>query len=166
MAWPLRLHVLRLPTQMLTSVPWLLQSTVGLFRRGVPTGSNNLPAPPVVHTRHQQAQITHKRIGGNSCTSFTENPCAPHSPLQTSPKTPARLRAARWPRESRRRPHRQVRETGGRGKRKRRNSRTLNNAESMRVAGFERVADIAAPAAGPLCDPNKVHDSWFPDTDE
>ena len=35
------------------------------------------------------------------------------------PNTPARLHAARWwPKESRRRPHRQVRETRGRGRRK------------------------------------------------
>ena len=33
----------------------------------------------------------------------------------------------------------------------------LNNAESMRVAGFEGVAENAAPVAGPLYDLNKVH---------
>ena len=78
----------------------------------------------------------------------------PHFPLQTL-TSPTLLHAARWwSKESRIRPHRQVRETGGRGKRKRRNSRTLNNGESMRVAGFKGVADNAAPAAGTLCDLN------------
>ena len=51
-----------------------------------------------------------------------------------APKTPASAHAARWwPRQSRRRPHRHVREEKGRGRWRRRHNSTRNGCGSMRV---------------------------------
>ena len=67
------------------------------------------------------------------------------------PSTPALLHAARWwPKEWRRWPHRQVRETGGKGKRRRRRSSTRKRSASMLVDLFDGTAANAAPEAGPL----------------
>ena len=67
----------------------------------------------VVHVRHQ-CQITHKHIGGNSCTSRKIRAPTHSTANPRLPNTPARLHAARWwPKESRR-----GTSAGGRSKRK------------------------------------------------
>ena len=66
------------------------------------------------------------------------------------PNTPAPPQAARWwPRGSRRRPHRQKREEGGRGCQRRRNKSTRNTEESNRACGDVVKQVNGMPARGP-----------------
>ena len=73
------------------------------------------------------------------------------------PKTPTCAHEARWwPKESRRRPHRQMREAGGNGRRRRLNNNTLKSWDSILQRGLDGTAAKLIPAAGPLCDLNNA----------
>ena len=70
-----------------------------------------------------------------------------------APRTPASAHAARWwPRQSRRRPHRQVREEKGRGRWRRRHNNTRKGCGSIRVDRDVGNAIRTLLARGPLCD--------------
>ena len=72
-------------------------------------------------------------------------------------KTPTCAHEARWwPKESRRRPHRHMREAGGNGRRRRPNSNTLKSWDSILLRGLDGTAAKLIPAAGPLCDLNNA----------
>ena len=109
------------------------------------------PQLPSASRHHQITQ----HFGGNSCTSFTENPRA-HT-LHCKPSPPqllfdcTLLDGGQTNQED---GHigRCVSHKAGASDA---NNRTVNNTELMRVAGFQGVADNAAPAAGPLFDLNK-----------
>ena len=73
-----------------------------------------------------------------------------------APRTPASAHAARWwPRQSRRRPHRQVREKKGSGKWRRRHNKTRNGCGSIHVDRDVGKAMNALHASGPFCDRGK-----------
>ena len=81
----------------------------------------------------------------HTCVRSNANPLAP--------KTPASAHAARWwPRQSRRWPHRQVREEKGRGSWRRRHNNTRKGCGSIRVDRDVGNATRTLLARGPLCD--------------
>ena len=107
--------------------------------------------PSIVHqVRNIHVKVPHKQISGDSATGLSADL---RSALKGKIPSPTRLQATRWwPREARRRPHRQKRREKGRGRRRRRNKRTLKNCGSMRVCKLEGVVVNATPAPVPLCD--------------
>ena len=117
---------------------------------------NNFSAAPIVHLWCQDIQITHMHVGRNASASLTANSCANALNCKPRlPRTPALLHAARWwPNESSGRPHRQVRETKGKGKWRRRSKSTRNKWGSILVASCDGVPINATPANGPLWDRN------------
>ena len=90
---------------------------------------NNFHAAPILHL----APLV-PRCPGRLCTageSLTANSCANALNCKPPPKNPcSATRCAWWPNESSGRPHRQVRETRGNGKRRRRNKSTRNGGQS------------------------------------
>ena len=111
--------------------------TIRLASTGLPPSMSRFLTMTFVDTRPPPSLHTRARSSAN--------------PL--APRTPASAHAARWwPRQSRRRPHRQVREDKGRGRWRRRHNNTRKGCGSIRVDQDAGNAIRTLLARGPLCD--------------
>ena len=126
---------------------------LGSVKEGQPV-HDNLQPPCVCWIPSLNVKVPHHDICRNTSHPSLQTCAAARSSANPlAPRTPASAHAARWwPRQSRRRPHRQVREEKGGGRWRRRHNKTRNGCGSIRVDRDVGKAINALHASGPFWD--------------